>query len=84
MLLRKLTTYSHKNRLYQAFHALGSVERTIFLLRFISNVKCTTSRCNLLRIYLCRASRHSHIHLNVRQLVDVKNIEHEILPNIHL
>ena len=39
MLLRKLTTYSHKNRLYQAFHALGSVERTIFLLTFISDVK---------------------------------------------
>jgi TnpA family transposase len=39
MLLRKLTTYSRKNRLYQAFHALGSVERTIFLLRFISDVK---------------------------------------------
>src|SRR5260370_19170760 len=38
MLLRKLTTYSHKNRLYQAFHALGSVERTIFLLTFISDV----------------------------------------------
>ncbi len=39
MLLRKLTTYSHKNRLYQAFHALGMVERTIFLLKFISDVK---------------------------------------------
>lgn len=39
MLLRKLTTYSHKNRLYQAFHALGTVERTIFLLKFISDVK---------------------------------------------
>lgn len=39
MLLRKLTTYSKKNRLYQAFHALGTVERTIFLLKFISDVK---------------------------------------------
>jgi TnpA family transposase len=39
MLLRKLTTYSRKNRLYQAFHALGTVERTIFLLKFISDVK---------------------------------------------
>ena len=29
MLLRKLTTYSKKNRLYQAFYALGTVERTI-------------------------------------------------------
>jgi TnpA family transposase len=39
MLLRKLTTYSRKNRLYQAFHAVGTVERTIFLLKFISDVK---------------------------------------------
>ncbi len=39
MLLRKLTTYSHKNRLYQAFYALGCVERTTFLLKFISDVK---------------------------------------------
>src|SRR5260370_37808881 len=38
ILLRKLTTYSHKNRLYQAFHALGTVERTAFLLKFISDV----------------------------------------------
>ena len=38
MLLRKLTTYSRKNRLYQAFQAVGTVERTIFLLRFISEV----------------------------------------------
>ena len=39
MLLRKLTTYSRKNRLYQAFYTLGTVERTIFLLKFISDVK---------------------------------------------
>ena len=39
MLLRKLTTYSRKNRLYQAFHALGTVVRTTFLLTFISDVK---------------------------------------------
>jgi len=39
MLLRKLTTYSHKNRLYQAFHALGCVDRTVFLLTLISDVK---------------------------------------------
>jgi TnpA family transposase len=32
MLLRKLTTYSKKNRLYQAFYTLGTVVRTIFLL----------------------------------------------------
>jgi TnpA family transposase len=39
MLLGKCPTYSRKNRLYQAFHALGSVERTIFLLKFILDVK---------------------------------------------
>ncbi|GHO51391.1 Tn3 family transposase [Ktedonospora formicarum] len=39
MLLRKLTTSSHKNRLYQAFHALGCVNRTVFLLTLISDVK---------------------------------------------
>lgn len=39
MLLRKLTTYSRKNRLYQAFHALGTVVRTCFLLTFISDEK---------------------------------------------
>jgi len=38
MLLRKLATYSHKNRLYQAFHALGCVDRTIFLLTLIADV----------------------------------------------
>ena len=39
MLLRKLTTYSRKNRLYQAFHALGTIVRTCFLLTFISDEK---------------------------------------------
>jgi len=39
MLLRKLTTYSRKNRLYQAFHALGCVDRTVFLLTVIADVK---------------------------------------------
>ena len=38
MLLRKLGTYSRKNRLSRAFRELGRVERTLFLLRFISNV----------------------------------------------
>jgi hypothetical protein len=37
MLLRKLGTYSRKNRLSRAFRELGRVERTLFLLRFISN-----------------------------------------------
>ncbi len=39
MLLRKLTISSRKNRLYQAFHALGTIVRTVFLLKFISDVK---------------------------------------------
>ncbi len=35
--LRKLGSYSRKNRLYQAFRALGQVIRTMYLLRFISD-----------------------------------------------
>ena len=35
--LRKLGSYSRKNRLYQAFQALGKVIRTMYLLRFISD-----------------------------------------------
>ena len=34
---RKLGSYSRKNRLYQAFQALGKVIRTMYLLRFISD-----------------------------------------------
>ncbi|NER31505.1 MAG: Tn3 family transposase [Symploca sp. SIO1C4] len=36
-ILRKLGSYSRKNRLYQAFRALGMVIRTLYLLRFISD-----------------------------------------------
>lgn len=36
-LLRKLGTYSKKNKLYQAFRELGRVIRTEFLLKYISN-----------------------------------------------
>ena len=36
-LLRKLSSYSRRNRLYQAFQALGQVIRTLFLLRYISD-----------------------------------------------
>lgn len=35
-ILRKLGSYSRKNRLYQAFRELGQVVRTSFLLRYIS------------------------------------------------
>jgi TnpA family transposase len=36
-ILRKLGTKSRKNRLYQAFQALGQVVRTLFLLQYISD-----------------------------------------------
>lgn len=38
MLLRKLGTYSRKNRLYRAFRELGRVIRTIFLLNYINSL----------------------------------------------
>ncbi|MDA1775092.1 Tn3 family transposase [Bacillus cereus] len=38
-LLRKLSSNSKKNRLYQAFQELGRVIRTIFLLQYISDMK---------------------------------------------
>lgn len=37
-LLRKLSHESRKNRLYQAFRELGRVIRTLFLLRYISDI----------------------------------------------
>jgi TnpA family transposase len=36
-LLRRLGSYSRKNRLYNAFRELGQVVRTIFLLRYLSD-----------------------------------------------
>ena len=39
MLLRKLSTYSRKNRLFRAFQALGHVVRTQYLLEYISNME---------------------------------------------
>jgi TnpA family transposase len=39
MLLRKLGTYNRRSRLYRVFRELGRVERTLFLLRFISSVE---------------------------------------------
>ena len=39
MLLRKLGTYNRKSLLYRTFRELGRVERTLFLLRFISNTE---------------------------------------------
>jgi TnpA family transposase len=37
-LLRKLNNYNKKNRLYQAFRELGRVVRTVFLLKYISDL----------------------------------------------
>ena len=39
MLLRKLGTYNRRSLFYRAFRELGRVERTLFLLRFISSVE---------------------------------------------
>lgn len=39
MLLKKLGVYSRKNSLYRAFSELGRVERTIFLLQYMSNTE---------------------------------------------
>lgn len=38
-ILRKLGTYSRKNRLYLAFRELGRVVRTVFLLQYVSDVE---------------------------------------------
>ena len=38
-LLRKLGNNSHKNRLYRAFRELGRVVRTVFLLKYISDIQ---------------------------------------------
>src|SRR5271169_5432393 len=37
MLLRKLGSHNRKSRLYLAFRELGRVERTLFLLRYVSD-----------------------------------------------
>lgn len=38
-ILRRLATYSRKNRLYFAFRELGRVIRTVFLLRYLSSIE---------------------------------------------
>ncbi len=38
-ILRKLGTYSRKNKLYLAFRELGRAVRTIFLLKYISDIE---------------------------------------------
>jgi TnpA family transposase len=39
LILKKLNSYSRKNRLYLAFQELGRVIRTLFLLEYISNIE---------------------------------------------
>ena len=53
-ILRKLGTYSRKNRLYQAFRELGRVVRTMFLLQYISDMglrRQITSCTNIVEAY---------------------------------
>ncbi len=51
---RKLNNYSHKNKLYQTFRELGRVIRTIFLLKYISDIELRqqiTSSTNKIESY---------------------------------
>lgn len=53
-LLRKLSNYSRKNRLYQAFREVGRVVRTVFLLQYLSDPEMRvqiTSTTNKLEAY---------------------------------
>ena len=53
-ILRKLGTYSRKNRLYRAFRELGRVVRTMFLLQYISDMglrRQITSCTNIVESY---------------------------------
>ena len=52
-LLRKLGTYSRKNRLYQAFRELGRAIRTEFLLKYIGSIELRTL------IHAATNTRHS-------------------------
>jgi len=54
MLLHKLGNDSRKNRLYQAFHELGRVVRTVFLLQYLSDPQLRqqiTNRTNKVEAY---------------------------------
>ncbi|NJL53272.1 MAG: transposase [Hydrococcus sp. SU_1_0] len=53
-ILKKLGTYSRRNRLYQAFRELGRVVRTMFLLQYISDMglrRQITSCTNIVEAY---------------------------------
>jgi TnpA family transposase len=45
-ILRRLGTYSRKNKLYFALRELGYVVRTMFLLRYVSEVEAIQSATN--------------------------------------
>lgn len=57
-ILRRLATYSRKNKLYFAFRELGRVVRTIFLLKYVSNVdlrhgiQAATNKCEAFNKFL--------------------------------
>ena len=57
-ILRRLATYSRKNKLYFAFRELGRVVRTIFLLKFMSSLELRhviqreTNKCEALNKFL--------------------------------
>ena len=50
MLLRKLGSHNRKNKLSKAFRELGRVERTLFLLRYISEPDFRTIRAETTKI----------------------------------
>jgi len=58
MLLRKLGSKNRKNKLYQAFRELGRIERTIFLMRYISepsfrfNIRAETTKIESFHSFL--------------------------------
>ncbi len=58
MLLRKLGSKNRKNKLYRAFRELGRVERTIFLLRYVSepsfrfNIRAETTKIESFHSFL--------------------------------
>jgi len=57
-ILRRLATYSRKNKLYFAFRELGRVVRTIFLLEYVSSVEmrhaiqAATNKCEAFNKYV--------------------------------
>ncbi|MBV9168560.1 MAG: transposase, partial [Chloroflexi bacterium] len=58
LLLRKLGTYSRRNRLYQAFAQLGRIIRTAFLLEYLSSAQLReqiTASTNKVEAYHCCA-----------------------------